>query len=139
MRINVKVIASIAAVLFLASLFVLHHVYASLTVAFILAYLLDPIVGKLQKKGIKRSLGVPLTLAVFFILLGLAAVVIIPKIVAQGSELLLRLPTVYYSVTSKLAPVSERYLGYNAFQEVDKFVSTLGDPSTLVKPLSTVV
>lgn len=123
-------------VLFVASLFFLSHVYASLTIAFVLAYLLEPIVAKLAGWGLKRTWGVPITLGVFFVVIGLGGMAIVPKILAQGRELVQRLPAVYLGATDALEPLSEKYLGYNAFTDVNKLVASLGSPTTLVEPLS---
>lgn len=139
MRLNFKAIAAMAAIAFFASLLVFDQVYASLTVAFVLAYLLDPVVGKLDKHGLARRWAVPLTLIVFFVLLTLAGAVVIPKILAQGRELLLRLPKVYYGIASALGPSSERYLGYNVFHDVDTLLTSFGEPSQLMKPIGGVV
>lgn len=130
-----RVVIVVLVVLFVASLMLLGHVYAPLTVAFVLAYLLDPVVTKLKKLGLSRDIAVPLTLVVFFVLLTAAGMAIIPKIIAQGQELVSRLPAVYQGVTGALAPVSLKYLGYNVFQDIDKFVADVGTPSTLVSPV----
>jgi predicted PurR-regulated permease PerM len=131
MKLNFRVAVALLLVLFLVSIFALNHVYACLTIAFILAYLLDPIVSKLHRNGLRRPLGAPLTLVVVLSLLVLGGVAIIPKIVEQGRELILRLPSVYYGLAASLTPVSEHYLGYNVFQDVDKFIATFASPSTL--------
>lgn len=123
-------------VLFLASLPYLSNVYASLTVAFVLAYLLDPVVECLDSKGwLARAWGAPITLILFFVALTLVGMGVTPKILEQGRELIERLPRVYYSVTAQLGPVSERYLGQNLFLDIDKLVANLGEPSALVKPI----
>jgi predicted PurR-regulated permease PerM len=132
---SIKILVASALAVFLVSLFFLSHVYACLTIAFIIAYLLDPIVALLDKKGFSRTYGAPVSLFILLTGLVLTGVAIVPKIIAQGHELFLRIPTVYYSLTTALTPVSEYYLGYNMFQDVNKLFGSLGDPTTFVAPI----
>src|SRR5262245_20377733 len=122
LRLNLRTVILLGAALFVASLFFISHVYASLTIAFVLAYLLEPVVAELEKRGLDRAWGVPLTLVLFFVALFAATMGILPKLFAQGRELIQRLPTVYYGVANALAPYSEQYLGYNVFRDVDKLL-----------------
>ncbi|MEW6056627.1 MAG: AI-2E family transporter [Bdellovibrionota bacterium] len=135
MKQNTKIIAVIGFVVFVASVVTLSKVYASLTIAFVLAYLLDPLIEKLEKKGLSRDWGVPLVLVLFFALIALGGVLIIPKLIGQGRELVSRLPQVYYELTSKLGPLSMQYLGQNVFSDIDQLVLNLGDPKALAQPL----
>ncbi len=139
MKWDIKVVSVVAALFFVLSLFFISQVYASLTIAFVLAYLLDPLVAKLEKKGVNRSLAAPVMLVVFFTGLVLLGMAVIPRLFAQGRELVHRLPAVYAGVAGALAPTSEQYLGYNVFTDVDKLVESLGDPTTLVQPLGGIV
>lgn len=132
---NYRVVATVAIVGFLASVFFLSKVYASLTIAFVLAYLLDPIVEKMVKKGIRRDLAVVFVLFTFFALLILGSVAVVPKLLAQARELLLRLPAAYHGVVAALTPYSQLYLGYDVFHDVNKLIESLDDPATLVKPI----
>ena len=136
---DIKIVAIGAALLFVLSLVFLSQVYASLTIAFVLAYLLDPVVTKLGKKGVNRAVAAPVMLIVFFVGLTGLGMVVIPRLFAQGRELMHRLPAVYTGVATALAPWSERLLGYNVFTDVDKLMETVGNPTTLVQPLGGIV
>jgi predicted PurR-regulated permease PerM len=114
-------------------------VYASLTVAFILAYLLDPVVGWAEKRKVPREVAAPLCLVIFLSAIVLLGVAIVPKIASQGRELVHRLPQLYYGLASRIGPVSERYVGYNVFRDVDKLVAEFGDPTTLASPIGGLV
>lgn len=127
------------AVVFAVSLVYLNRVYFFLTIAFVLAYLLDPIVEYLYKRGLPRAWGSLLTLFVFFLTLAAAGVVIIPKILAQGQELLERLPRVYAALAGILGPVSQKYLGYNVLRDVDQLIADIGNPAALAKPIGAIV
>lgn len=138
-KLDYKWIAAAALVLFAMSVHYLGHVYAPLTIAFVLAYLLEPVVARLDRVGFNRQFGVPLVLVLFFALLAATLLVVVPRIAAQGHELILRLPSVYSGVAQALSPLSEQYLGYDIFVDADKFVASLGDPTTLVKPIGGLV
>lgn len=133
---NSKAVPYIILGLFILSLFYLGRVYASLTIAFVLAYLLDPLVEKIVKKGVRRDVAALFILGVFFLLLVLGGLAVAPKLFAQARELLSRLPKVYYSVTNALTPLSLQYLGYDVFHDVNALVASLDDPTAIVKPLS---
>lgn len=133
-----KTVAAIAAVFFVSLIF-LSRIYAYLSVAFILAYLLEPVVSRLAKRKVPRQLAALLTLAVFFLLISLAGVLIIPRIIDQGQELLERLPTAYAKLTVLLAPYSERYLGYDIFSDFRHALSNLGSRSEIMKPIGGIV
>ena len=135
-RNNSKAVPYVVLGVFILSLFYLGRVYASLTVAFVLAYLLDPLVEKIVKKGARRDVAALLVLGVFFTLLILGGVAVAPKLLGQARELLSRLPKVYYSIVNALTPMSIQYLGYDAFHDVNALVESLDDPTAIVKPLS---
>lgn len=107
----------------LVSLFYLQHVYALVAVAFALAYLVDPVVALLERYKVPRTLGSLLVLVLVFVVLGFALVLLTPKVAAQGRELLLKIPEFYHHLARVLGPRSERYLGYNIFQDLDQALS----------------
>lgn len=126
--------------LFVLSYIFLSHVYVSLTLAFVLAYLLNPIVEYLQKKAkMHREWGALIALAVFFLVITLLILLIIPKLASQGTELMKRIPQIYAAVTVKLAPLSVRFLGYNVFQNFNALFNSTGSATTIVKPLGSIV
>ncbi len=132
---SIKLLLLILISLFVLSVAFLHPVYASLTVAFILAYLLDPLVGSLTRCKIPREWGALLVLFIFFLLLIGVVILIIPKLLSQGEEFFLRLPKVYMKLTTLLAPYSQQYLSYNVFEDAQKLLETFGSPTTVLKPL----
>lgn len=138
-KLTALLIGIIVCVLFSLSLVQLSHVYASLTIAFVLAYLLEPLVARLEKLGIAREWGGLLVLVIFFVCTGVLAVAAIPKILVQARELASKIPNLYVILTSKIGPISEQIIGYNIFEDVDKVATTLGEPSQLVKPLGSFV
>lgn len=125
--------------IFIASIFYLGRVYAVLSVAFILSYLLEPIVGYLTKKKLDRTLASILVLILFFTFITLASVLIFPKIFTQGRELFLKLPTAYQNLVDWLGPLSEKYIGYNIFMNFNQALENIGKPTELVSPIGGVV
>jgi predicted PurR-regulated permease PerM len=96
----------------------LSRVYVSLTLAFVLAYLLNPIVEWFQKKlKLDREWGALVALVIFLLLVSLMLVLIVPKLTAQGAELMKRIPQIYATLSLKLEPISVRIFGYNVFQK----------------------
>lgn len=118
---NLKWAAFVAAGLFLVSAVWLSRIYAFLTVAFVLAYLLDPIVEKLSERKIPRSVGALVTLFVFLAGVALGFVAIVPRILAQGEQLFQRLPQFYNGAVQWLTPISEKYIGMDVFNELDRY------------------
>lgn len=133
--IELAVIVALLA-LFGLSLAYLNHVYASLTIAFVLAYLLEPVVSKLEKLGLARAFGVPLTLAVFFVALILAGVAIVPKLVAQGRDLVDRIPIAYASIAAQLGPAAEYYLGFDVFHDFGTLMEQVAGNKNLATPIT---
>ncbi len=124
---------------FIATLFFIARVYAVLSMAFILAYLLDPIVTKISNKKFNRQIASIFVLGLFFTIITLIIVLIVPKIFSQGRELVSRIPSAYRNLVEHFGPISEKYLGYNVFQNFNQVVGNLGGPSELVSPISEVV
>jgi predicted PurR-regulated permease PerM len=65
---------------------ILQPVLIPLAVAGIIAYLLDPVVSWLQKKGLSRLKSVIAVFASFFVILGIMAIIIIPPIAEQLND-----------------------------------------------------
>lgn len=135
MKLEFRLIVAFTLMLFIVSLFFLSHVYACLTIAFVLSYLLEPVVSVLEKKGMGRDYGVPVSLFIFFVILGAVGMIVAPRLLEQGRELIERVPVIYSSLAQSFGPTSEAYLGYNAFTEFDKVLAQIGQSNTLVSPL----
>ncbi len=126
--------------IFIASLFYLKKVYFNLSIAFILAYLLEPIVGWLEKKNIKRQWGALLTLVTFGLVFILLFILVSPKIFRQAHELIVRLPQVYRNVMELLSGFSDRTFGYNIFSDINQTINQFGSSGAeIMKPISGIV
>lgn len=76
-------------------------------VAFVFAYLLDPVVDRLVKAGVSRSTAILILLAALFSMLALAVALLAPLISAQVEALARNAPGYVESVKSRVAPFIE--------------------------------
>lgn len=61
-------------------------------IGFIIAWLLNPLVNKLQEKGVKRSLGVVLVFLLLLIIIYLFCLAVIPTLIEQINEMVKMIP-----------------------------------------------
>ena len=79
-------------ILFLA-IYALRSVLMPFVAGMILAYLLDPLVDRIEKVGIRRSLSTFFVLTIFFVCLAGSSLLLLPVILSQLSNLTSFLPT----------------------------------------------
>jgi predicted PurR-regulated permease PerM len=120
----------IAGVLLLAgAIYALRGVLTPVAIAFLLAYLLDPIIDRLEKLGVSRGVGIALILATVSIGLGLFALLVLPAIVRDIGSLLQSVP----QAIERLRDVAAPYLaaqGIELPESSDDILELLrGDPS----------
>ena len=82
----------ITCILFLV-IYTLRSVLMPFVAGMILAYLLDPLVDRIEKVGIRRSLSTFFVLTVFFVCLAGSSLLLLPVILSQLSNLTSFLPT----------------------------------------------
>lgn len=110
---NIFYIVLIVAVIFVGTLLVkewgiltfictLLKILTPLFVGFILAWIFNPIVLKMEKKKIPRVVGTIIVYAVFLLVLYLLISVLIPTVYRQFNELLASLPSIMEKVTTFL-------------------------------------
>lgn len=110
---NIFYIVLIVAVIFVGTLLVkewgiltfictLLKILTPLFVGFILAWIFNPIVLKMEKKKIPRVVGTTIVYAVFLLVLYLLISVLIPTVYRQFNELLASLPSIMEKVTTFL-------------------------------------
>ncbi|HGY08697.1 MAG TPA: AI-2E family transporter [Oceanithermus profundus] len=87
-RVGVLLLGLLAAYLLLART---TAVWVGFLIAYTLAYLVDPLLRRLQRHGVGRAFGVLLVYALFFLFAGLASVLLV-EVVAQLSQLSERIP-----------------------------------------------
>lgn len=87
-----------------------------------LAYLGDPLVDRLEQRGLSRTLSVSLVFAVLTLLAVIAALIMIPMLLTQAEVLADRLPRMLSNMQVKLVPLINSTLGTD-FAQID--VATL--------------
>ncbi len=78
------VLIALAAITYLASL--VRTVAVPLLVAFIIAYLLDPVVDRFEARGVKRTWAIVILLASSLLVLALLTLLIIPQVVTEFAQ-----------------------------------------------------
>ncbi|MBU5670104.1 AI-2E family transporter [Peptoniphilus sp. MSJ-1] len=78
---------------------ILGYTLSSVIIAIIFAYIIDPIVNYLERKGIKRSFGVIIVYITAFLIFGVLIVSVIPKTINEISNLLASIPSMVDSIT----------------------------------------
>lgn len=82
----------IAAVLFVAFLYLFSNILLPFVAGMALAYFLDPVADRLQRLGLSRFMATVVILVCFLILLTLALVVLIPVLASQMADFAAKVP-----------------------------------------------
>src|SRR4051794_33162097 len=107
-QIVVGVSIVLALFLFLQSFTYLSNIYIPILVSYFFAFLLNPVVSHLEKRGLGRVGPSIFLLSIFFALLGLILILMIPRLITQVHELVDQLPQIISTVSSFLSPYSMR-------------------------------
>ncbi len=92
-----------------------------LLTAFIIAYLLDPVVDRLEARGIPRSAAIGLILGGFLVVLTLALLFVVPQIVRQLAEV----PEKLQQILAAAVPWAEKTLGVDVPTDIESILSEL--------------
>lgn len=101
---------AIAAALF-ALLYVLKAALTPLAAAFVIAYLLDPLIDRLERLGVRRRLGILLVLGLAGVAVFVVLVLGIPRLVRELSALAERMPGYLERLVTVVVPELEARLG----------------------------
>jgi predicted PurR-regulated permease PerM len=112
----------------LVALVVLRGIVWPLLVALAIAYLLDPVVSRLERHGVPRTLSVIAAGLGFFALLGAFAIFVVPAVWTQLGRLTERLPDYWTAVARGLGPWIARITGQLPAEAQDL-------PHTLIRAL----
>ena len=91
-------------------LYVLSPILTPFVISALLAYLGDPLVDRLEERGLKRTPAVAVVFTVIFLLLLILVILLIPKVESQISQLLQKLPGYAEWVRESLVPRIEALL-----------------------------
>lgn len=137
-QIAMGVVGLIALLLFLISFRYLNSIYIPILVSYFFAFLLNPVVSFLDKRGLGRTGPSMLLLFIFFAVILILVILMLPRLIAQVHELIEHLPQIINSLSSIMAPYSQQYFGFDIFADWQKFVQEMlpqiGEfhPTTLV-------
>jgi predicted PurR-regulated permease PerM len=125
-------------VLFAVSIYFLRTIYIPIFIAYFLAFLLNPIVTWLEKKGFGRSGPIFLLLFLFFALVTAFGLLMVPRVFVQVQLLFQKLPLFMDFLSERLGPFSINYLGYDVFHQWKEVVPSLL-PDAPVSPAVTLI
>lgn len=91
--------------------FALSNILTPFIVAAVLAYILNPLVEKLRAKGLKRGPGAMLVMVSTLLLLFALVLIIVPMLINQFNNLVMRLPQIVYFIQNKLLPWMNEWAG----------------------------
>jgi predicted PurR-regulated permease PerM len=87
-----------------ALVYFLSPILAPFVFAAILAYICDPLVDRLEKRGVSRTMGTLLVLVFLTAMLVALALIILPLIIKEATVLIERLPGIIERVNTELLP-----------------------------------
>lgn len=119
--------------LVLVSVYFLRSIYIPIFISYFLAFLLNPIVSWLEKRGFGRVGPIFLILILVFAMIIAFAVIMAPKIVVQVQQLFQRLPLLMDFLSERMGPLSLRYFGYDVFAQWKEVLPSV-IPETAVYP-----
>ena len=126
-------------------------VLASFFIGIILAWLLDPVVTKLQKKGVKRGIGVTFVYVILIAVLVLIGNLIIPALGSQIKEMVTAAPDTISNITEWfehiINTISRTYnldavvVKKNVYDALENFFYsfTIDGPTTVIKISKTIL
>jgi len=101
---------------------------------FVIAYTLAPAVGRLERRGIRRSLGSLAVLAIFLLAVALMLVLLVPLIQVQVVQLVAKVPDLVSGLQSQIGNLMDLLQQHLAATEVakirDAFAGKLGEAVT---------
>ncbi len=107
----------ITGLLILVSFYFLRNIYIPIFVSYFLAFLLNPIVRKLEKRGFGRLGPIFLLLFLVFGALIVFAVLTLPRVITQLRELYDEVPLLMNYLSERYSTISLKYLGYDVFTQ----------------------
>lgn len=111
--------------LFLKSFQNLSSIYIPILVSYFLAFLLNPLVARLEKRGFGRVGPSFILLSIFFLSVALFSVLMLPKLIVELKEFIENVPQIAEKVAAFLSPIAMEYLGYDIFHDWQRFVTSI--------------
>jgi predicted PurR-regulated permease PerM len=102
---------SIALLVFIALLWLLNEVLLPFVAAMALAYLLDPLVKRIQRLGVNRALASIIIVLFFIVVIALLAILLLPVLGNQMSGLIDRIPSYIERIRQLITESNQGWLG----------------------------
>lgn len=80
---------------------ILKNTAGAIFIAAIMAFIINPIVNKLEKKGIKRAYGVIIVYVIFALVMAILLAIVIPKTVSEIGKLISSTPKIIETLSDK--------------------------------------
>jgi sporulation integral membrane protein YtvI len=140
---RIGVVAAAAAV-FVAMLFLLSNALIPVFVALLLAYLLDPLVARLESKYINRSVAIIILAALALVVIFLSGTILVLQVQKEVAELAKNLPQYLERVQQKADPLLQQYLGTELPKSVDEIQNQIASQlskldASALKPVSNLI
>ncbi len=137
-------ILSILALVFCAAFYWLSAVLVPIFVAFFLAYLLNPLIDRMQTCKVNRTLAIVFLIGLAILLMVLALLVFVPAIEQQISRFISRLPNMLDASKNKLIPIMEELSGQQVSELINLGMGKLTEymsnmSATDLKPLTSLL
>ncbi len=128
-HIKTKIYASLAVfiVLFLVASHFLRHTVSALLTSLAIAYLVNPLLNYLEKRGFSRALSIAFLYGILAMGAFFASFIVIPYVGHQVEALTSALPRYIQSIKGALDAWQQNLLAYYGGEELDWFVATLAD------------
>jgi predicted PurR-regulated permease PerM len=137
---RMAIVAALALAIVLGLLWVLKAALTPLAIAFVIAYVLDPLIDRLEKLGVPRRLAIVLLIGILLGSIVAGLLFLIPKLQSDIASLIDRLPSYLDQLQTRLVPELERRLGI-ALPSIDEMIERVrtGDLSLLFQGVRNVV
>lgn len=117
---------SVALLVFIGLLWLLNEVLLPFVAAMALAYLLDPLVKKIQSLGVNRALAAILIVLVFIVVIALLAILLVPILGNQMSGLIDRIPGYIERTRQIITESNQGWLGKFLGEKLPEAEKSLG-------------
>jgi predicted PurR-regulated permease PerM len=142
-RLRIGIVVAVAAIA-IALLYLLSNALIPVFVALLLAYLLDPLVARLESKYISRSVAIFILATIMVVVVGLTGIILVVQVQKEVIELSKNLPQYMQRMQEKLDPLAQQYLGVEIPKSIEDFESQITNQLSKLdasdfKPVSAII
>lgn len=119
------VILVLLLVVILSAILLVGNILAPLLVAVVIAYLLEGLVGKLERVRVPRMLAVSLVMIIFIVLAGMALFALAPLLSRQVAQLLREIPGMVAQGQALLMQLPEEYPALFSEEQIRTMIGTM--------------